>query len=578
MDLRLSEVVPQLTQQQVAQPPEAAKQVPLQNGAKAVGVPGLDGLEELFVLLVDLGVGDVSEVDDVQHTKPGVVLVGPLDTVPKIPLVGGGEPGLVELAVQLVKAAGLKGVLLDGVRHLPAEELELLQQQLVAHIAEIRQHEGLHGHPLIDDLVDDIQIHAGDIGAAVGLDGHQPAQAQFLEHTADGGAGHKRPRVTNLYPLLTRKRKKTEIYWNLKEEPIMKMKKFAALTLALALGASLTACGGKTQPSAAPAPSAAADAATTPAAEPAKSVSIVLAHFGAANEPVTSAAETFKAKVEELSKGTMTVEIHGNSELGDAKEMAEQTTMNAIQACLVSQGTLDKYDIRYALVTAPYVYDSYEHAYAVVDGPFAEWVGDGVLESKGLHNVGAWDYGFRNLTNSKREVVHPADVAGLTIRTPSEVQKVACFEALGANVQQVAFSELITALKQNTVDGQENPISTIYNNAMWEANQKYLSLTHHTWEAVNLTVNNKFWEGLTDEQRDIIQQASNAARDQMRAEVQNSETEYAEKLRQEGVTVTEVDVSEFKEAMQPAWDTVAEYEGSADDMQKFLDMVADCAK
>lgn len=353
---------------------------------------------------------------------------------------------------------------------------------------------------------------------------------------------------------------------------------FLLATGLVTVGAALSACGGSSASTATSSAASTSTATSTAAsaAPAAASVNISLGHFGAANEPVTAAAETFKQQVEELSGGTMTVEIHGNSELGDAKEMAEQTSINAIQACLVSQGSLDKYDIRYALVTAPYVYQSYEHAYAVVDGPFAEWVNDGALESKGLHNVGAWDYGFRNLTNSKREVKHPEDVKGLTIRTPSEVQKVACFEALGANVQQVAFSELITALKQNTVDGQENPISTIYNNAMWEANQKYLSLTHHTWESVNLTVCNDFWQGLTDDQRDIIQKASNAARDQMRSEVQNSESDYVKKLQDEGMTVTEVDMDEFKAAMAPAWDKVAEYEGSKDDMDKFLAMVEDC--
>lgn len=145
---------------------------------------------------------------------------------------------------------------------------------------------------------------------------------------------------------------------------------------------------------------------------------ITLAHFGAPGEPVTSAAETFKAKLEELSGGAFTVDIQGNSALGNAKEMVEQTQIGAIQMCLVSQGSLDKYDIRYALVTAPYVFDSYAHAYAVIDGPFAEWVSDGVLESKGLHNLGGWDYGFRCLTNSKVEVKTPADVKGLKIRTP----------------------------------------------------------------------------------------------------------------------------------------------------------------
>jgi hypothetical protein len=49
----------------------------------------------------------------------------------------------------------------------------------------------------------------------------------------------------------------------------------------------------------------------------------------------------------------------------------------------------------------------------------SERVNDGTLEAAGLHHIGAWDYGFRMLTNSVREVV------------ASEVQKVACFEALG---------------------------------------------------------------------------------------------------------------------------------------------------
>jgi len=300
---------------------------------------------------------------------------------------------------------------------------------------------------------------------------------------------------------------------------------------------------------------------------------ITLAHFGAPGEPVTSAAETFKAKLEELSGGAFTVDIQGNSALGNAKEMVEQTQIGAIQMCLVSQGSLDKYDIRYALVTAPYVFDSYAHAYAVIDGPFAEWVSDGVLESKGLHNLGGWDYGFRCLTNSKVEVKTPADVKGLKIRTPSEIQKVACFEALGAQVEQVAFSELITALKQKTVDGQENPLSTIYNNSMWEAEQKYLSLTRHTWESVNLTVDNAWWEGLTDEQRGWIEAAHEVARDQMRNEVQSSEADYIQKLKDAGMTVTEVNMADFAAAMQPAWDRVAEYEGSAEDMEKFLKMV-----
>ena len=302
---------------------------------------------------------------------------------------------------------------------------------------------------------------------------------------------------------------------------------------------------------------------------------MTLGHYGAPGEPVTNAAQIFADKLAEVSGGAMTVDIQGNSALGNATEMAEQTQIGAIEACLVTQSTLDRYDIRYSLTGSPYVFTSYAQAYAVVDGPFAEWVGDGTLESKGLHNVGAWDYGFRSMTNSKREIKTPADVAGLKMRTPSEIQKVAAMEALGADVQQVAFTELITALKQGVVDGQENPLSTIYNNSLWEANQKYLTLDRHTWDAVNLTVNNDWWTGLTDEQRGWVEEAAAVARDAMRDEVQNSEQDYIQKLKDKGMIVTEVNIEEFKACMQPAWDKMAEYEGSVDDMNYFLQMVAD---
>jgi tripartite ATP-independent transporter DctP family solute receptor len=350
----------------------------------------------------------------------------------------------------------------------------------------------------------------------------------------------------------------------------MKNRLALALAFVSCFALALAGCGGNSKP-AEKAPAGGIKAAAQKAAGDKNT--IILAHFGAPNEPVTLAAETFKKEVEARSKGALKVEIHGNSELGNAKEMVEQTAMGAIQACLVSQGSLDKYDIRYALVTAPYVYSGYKQAYAVMDGPFAKWVSDGTLEKKGLHNVGAWDYGFRCLTNSKRAVKSPADVKGLKIRTPSEVQKVACFEALGADVQQIAFSELITALKQGTVDGQENPLSTIYNNSMWEAEQKFLSLTRHTYEAVNLTFSNDYWKGLSADQQKIITEASAVARDQMRKAVQDGEADYINKLKAKGVTVTEVDLAEFKKAMQPAWDKVAEYEGSKEDMNKFLKMV-----
>ncbi len=310
---------------------------------------------------------------------------------------------------------------------------------------------------------------------------------------------------------------------------------------------------------------------------------MTLGHFGKLPEtgdPLGTAAQAFADKLKELSGGALDVDVRGDSVLGNAKEMIEQTQQGLIEACLVSQGTLDKFDIRYAFVTAPYMFSGYEQAYAVVDGPFAAWVNDGTLEAAGLHNIGPWDYGFRMLTNSVREVKTPEDVAGLLLRTPSEVQKVACFEALGATVQPLAFSELLPALKQGTFDGQENPIATIVSFKMWEVNQKYVSLTRHTWESVNLVVNWDWWQSLSAEEQGFINEAYVYARDLMRGMIQDAEAYYIGVLEENGVLVTTVDLSLFKAKMGPAWAAVSAYANDTDGsmLAKFLEIVDSTAK
>ena len=283
-------------------------------------------------------------------------------------------------------------------------------------------------------------------------------------------------------------------------------------------------------------------------------VVIRLGNFNANGEPGQAASLLFAELANKYSDGSITVEVHNNSEFGNAPEMAEQVSIGAIEACLICEATLGEYDSRYHLVAMPYLYDDYAHAYLVVVGGFKGWVADGTLESKGIHDVGSWEYGFRSLTNSKVPVEHPDQIKGLLIRTPSEQQLIFCMEALGANVQQVAFSELIPALKQKTVDGQENPISTIYNNSLWECEQKYLTLTKHEWESMNLCINNRVWEKMTDAQREAIEKASAEASAFMRQTVQDSEADYLEKLAGEGMQIIEVNIDEFRENMQYAYD------------------------
>jgi tripartite ATP-independent transporter DctP family solute receptor len=219
----------------------------------------------------------------------------------------------------------------------------------------------------------------------------------------------------------------------------------------------------------------------------------------------------------------------------------------------------------------PFVFKNYDHAYRVLDGPFLDWTKDELL-AHGLVFLGSWDYGFRNLTNSVRPINTPDDVKGLKVRTPGEMQLQMCMSSLGANVQAIPFAELYLALKQGTVEGQENPLAVIYFNKYYEA-QKYLALTRHVYNSMNLVISKKVWDTLSSEYQTILREECKKASASMRNATKNGDEDYVAKLQQNGMIVTRPDTALFAAKMQPAYDAIAKYAGNPDYITTFLKMV-----
>jgi tripartite ATP-independent transporter DctP family solute receptor len=189
----------------------------------------------------------------------------------------------------------------------------------------------------------------------------------------------------------------------------------------------------------------------------------------------------------------------------------------------------------------------------------------------GLVFLANWEWGFRNLTNSKHPVNVPADVKGLKIRTPPELPTQAAMEALGAVVATINFNELQMALKQGVVDGQENPIAVIYSNKLYET-QKYLAMTGHNYNSMVHVISKKVWDKLTPEQKTIFKEESKKAGDWMRKTVREAEASQIKELEKLGMQVTYPDKAKFKALMQPAYDRMKAIAG-ADNIQVFMKMV-----
>jgi tripartite ATP-independent transporter DctP family solute receptor len=304
-------------------------------------------------------------------------------------------------------------------------------------------------------------------------------------------------------------------------------------------------------------------------------IQMKFAHYAEETHPGHLAAKQFAAKVEERTKGQVKIAIYPANVLGSPPEQAEQVRLGAIDMSLPTQGALDKYVKAFSVVMLPFVYDNYDHVHRTLDGPSMDWFSP-LAEKEGFIVLSNWEWGFRNLTNSKRPILKPEDVKGLKIRVPPEIQLQAAMEALGGVVTKIAFPELYMALAQGVVDAQENPIAVIYHNKFYEV-QKNLALTSHVYNNMVHVVSAKTWAKLTPEQQKIFREESKAAGAYMRKAIMAEEADQIAKMEKGGVKVTRPDLAPFRAAMGPAYERIGKYAGE-DNVKKFMKFVEDARK
>ncbi|MBE7726922.1 MAG: DctP family TRAP transporter solute-binding subunit [Enterocloster citroniae] len=257
-------------------------------------------------------------------------------------------------------------------------------------------------------------------------------------------------------------------------------------------------------------------------------------------------------RLEEYGSGEMTLDIYPNSQLGNERDMMENVGMGVQEMCLISTGPIPNFIPDFAVLDLPYLFDDEEHAYEVLDGEVGTLL-LAQLETQGIHGVGFWENGFRQLTNNKKEIKTPADLKGMKIRTMENNVHMAAYKALGATATPMAWSEIFTALQQGTVDGQENPIAIIETAKVYEV-QKYVSMIDLFYSPCVLMISQSSYDGLTDAQREAFDRAAEEARDYQREYSRNYGEEAIGRMEEAGVVITKVDKDLWKDAVSCVYD------------------------
>ncbi|WP_193106081.1 TRAP transporter substrate-binding protein [Brachybacterium sp. FME24] len=281
------------------------------------------------------------------------------------------------------------------------------------------------------------------------------------------------------------------------------------------------------------------------------SVRIILGHGAAPGNPRSEGALAFQRLVSEKSGGEVEIQILGQESVGSDTEMMVSVAAGTLDMSINSQGPFASYVPEAALVGLPFLFETSEHAYQVLDGRIQESIATRA-EEKGFHVLDFWDNGMRDITNSVRPIDNPEDLAGLKIRTPDDTMTIDIFRELGANPTPMAFGELYLGLRQGAVDGQENPVVNIFSSSLQEV-QSHLAVTGHKYEMNPFVMSTSRWENLDTNIRTLIEEASVEALAEQRSLMLEQSTEiYAE--FEEILEVTHPDRTVFREATAPVYD------------------------
>ena len=287
----------------------------------------------------------------------------------------------------------------------------------------------------------------------------------------------------------------------------------------------------------------------------------------------------FGELMEKATGGKVKVNVYAADQLTNGNQSEGiQALMNGdpVQISMHSNLIYSAFDPRFNVVSLPFIYDSYDDADAKFDGAAGEKLKE-ILGEYGLHCMGIAENGFRELTNSKHEVKSVDDMKNLKIRVAGSNLLMECYKRWGADATNMNWSETYTALQQNTVEGQENPLPAIDAASVQEV-QPYCSMWDAIYDCLFFCINQEIYDGLTAEQQAVVDEAGQKAVEYERYINRSGDEEIMERWQDKnGVTITEkadMDIDSFKEAVDGVdeWFVKELQDQGYDDAQDLVDL------
>ena len=328
---------------------------------------------------------------------------------------------------------------------------------------------------------------------------------------------------------------------------------FLAVSAALGAAGVLTACGGgsssSTAASTSTASSTAAGDASAASGDPA--VTLVYAEVNPLDTIVGQTASYFKEQVEELSGGSITIDLQASGVLGSENDVLDNILAggDTIDLSRISAFALTSYGCQKSmLLSLPYTFVSREHWWNFANSDLApDFLNEPQELGLPVRGIFYGEEGFRHFFTVD-PVAGIADLAGMKLRVSNDPVMNGLVEGLGATPTVVSFNELYSALQTGVVDGAEQPIANYASNAFPEVANN-LILDGHTLGAVQVIITDNAWNKLTANQQEAVMEAGRLSQEFNASLSEDEENRVLEELKAEGCNVVDVpDKTEWQEA------------------------------
>ena len=263
------------------------------------------------------------------------------------------------------------------------------------------------------------------------------------------------------------------------------------------------------------------------------------------------------------------VKVFPASQLGQTREVIEAMRLGS-GAAGTTGGPAEyaSFVRRLGVLGLPFLWKSYDHALAVLDGPVGKEL-DQDMEKAGFKTLSwAVSWGYRNVITSKKEVKQASDLKGLKIRTIPTKVFVAAINSMGANATPMNFGEIYTSLQSGVLDGYEHTAATTISFKMYEV-ACCMALTKHLMDPTFLVFSLAEWKKLSPADQAALQKAAHEAAKVVREMAPQREGEALAEVKKRGMKVNEIDLAPLQKAAVAAQNDLAKEFGA----EKLLEQI-----